>query len=265
MADRQKLDFLILRYVPDAVKGEFVNIGVLLLGDGFADVRLTTDWRRVRCLDPDVDLEMLETFAREIRSQLQNSVDRESALKRLTDSFSGVIQVSGPAACLGAEPAEEIETLVRMYLEKPLRPGKREVSSRQRILSEMQRSFEAANVWKHMHKEIAVSRYTDSGDPLKIDCGYRPNGIIKMFHAVPLVTNPDLAKILAFSYGQMSSGIQIKEQASSSLTAIVEDNLDRSNAAIGFALTTLERAQIGVAEVGSMPAIAEQARLELHL
>ncbi len=55
MADLRQLEFFLLRYVPDAVKDEFVNIGLVMIeaganGDGFADVRFTRDWRRVRCL-----------------------------------------------------------------------------------------------------------------------------------------------------------------------------------------------------------------------
>ncbi|HVH85601.1 MAG TPA: DUF3037 domain-containing protein [Terriglobales bacterium] len=47
-------DFLLMRYVPDPFKNEFVDIGVLLLGRdiGYAGVRFTRDWARVRCLDP---------------------------------------------------------------------------------------------------------------------------------------------------------------------------------------------------------------------
>ena len=50
MADLRQLEFFLLRYVPDAVKDEFVNIGVVMLepganGAGFADVRFTRDWR----------------------------------------------------------------------------------------------------------------------------------------------------------------------------------------------------------------------------
>lgn len=53
MADSLKqLEFMLIRYVPDAVKDEFVNIGVLLLNGDSADLRFTRDWRRVRCLDP---------------------------------------------------------------------------------------------------------------------------------------------------------------------------------------------------------------------
>lgn len=265
MTEKGQYELLILRYVPDAVKGERVNVGVLLLGDGFADIRMTTDWRRLECLDPDVDTEVLQSLGREIHKWLQEPDGRAAVTKLLNESFSGLIEVSPSKGDLGAQPLEEIEKIARIYLEKPLQPGKRELGARQRILSSMQRSFEQAGVWEHMLKEIAVSRYTETGDPLKIDCGYRPNGIVKMFHAVPLRTNPDLAKILAFSYAQMSVGIKLKEQAASSLTAVVEDSLDRSEPKIAFAFTTFERAQIAVAKVGSMRVIAEQARLELGL
>ena len=54
----------------------------------------------------------------------------------------------------------------------------------------MREAFEQAGVWKHkqMRKRIAVAEYTHPGDPLKIDCGYRPNGEVKLFHAVSLAS-----------------------------------------------------------------------------
>ena len=46
MAERKQLEFFLLRYVPDAVKDEFVNIGVVMVetgakDGGFAEVRFT--------------------------------------------------------------------------------------------------------------------------------------------------------------------------------------------------------------------------------
>jgi len=72
MAEKHQCEFFLLRYVPDAVRNEFVNIGVLLVeaDAGFADIRLTKDWRRVRCLDSDVDVEMLEAIGREVGRRL---------------------------------------------------------------------------------------------------------------------------------------------------------------------------------------------------
>ncbi len=95
MADFRQCDFFLLRYVPDVVKGEFVNVGVVLLenasGDGgpsagsgqvFTDVRFTRDWRRVRCLDPEVDIELMESYEAELRRLLESRVAGDHQLSR---------------------------------------------------------------------------------------------------------------------------------------------------------------------------------------
>src|SRR5271155_2592473 len=105
MADLRKLEFFLLRYVPDAVKDEFVNIGLVMLepganGAGFADVRFTRDWRRVRCLDPQADIEMLEALERDVLLRLADTHDREVLVQKLQESMSNVIQLSSTKACL---------------------------------------------------------------------------------------------------------------------------------------------------------------------
>jgi hypothetical protein len=60
---RRNCEFQLLRYVPDAVRNEYVHIGVILREQGSkagAEVRFTRDWRRVRCLDPGADTALLE-------------------------------------------------------------------------------------------------------------------------------------------------------------------------------------------------------------
>ena len=88
-------------------------------------------------------------------------------------------------------------------------------------------------------KNVPVAEYTYSGDPLKIDVSYRPNGIIQMLQAVSLDTNIDGAKALSFSYPQLVDGISKKEVAGASLTAVVDDNLDRNDPEVEFALGIL--------------------------
>jgi hypothetical protein len=271
MADLKKLEFFLLRYVPNAVKDEFVNIGVVMLeptanGAGFADVRFTRDWRRVQCLDPGVDVDMLESLERDFRGLLAETRDREMLLRTVEDSFSNVIQLSATKGCLAEEPAKEMEMLARLYCEGPMkRAAGREASGRQRILRTMRDAFEQAGVWALLRTEIAVEQYTHKGDPLKIDCGYRPDGVVKMFHAVSLAASLDAAKVLAFSYPQIAEGIARAEGASTLLTAVVENDLNRKDEGIGFALATWEKSRIAVAAVAEMPSIAEQARRELRV
>src|SRR5579864_331904 len=268
--DRQ-CEFFLLRYVPDAVKDEFVNIGVLLLesgsngaSEGYADVRFTNDWRRVRCLDPDADLELLKQLEDELKRELATVSNREKVRQRLQDSLSNVLQLSTVKACLTESPEQEMERLFRMYLERPRVGGRIGESSRQVIQKQMRRAFEDAGVWGLMSKRIPVARYTRAGDPLKIDCGYRPNGVLKLIQAVSLESDIDGAKVLAYSYPAIRTGIRRVENANAELTAIVEPDLDSSNEAIGFALAILQENEIKIGTSKDLPTIADTARRELR-
>lgn len=268
MVERRKCEFFLLRYVPDAVKDEFVNLGVVLYdgsdAGGFADVRFTRDWKRVRCLDPDVDVELFEALEADIREQLSQGADREWLLKKMEDSFSNAIQVTAPKAVLAESPQEEIGRLAEIYLERGRRAG-RVATGRQVLVARMRDAFERDGVWPLMRKAVPVAEYTHRGDPLRIDCGYKMNGTVKLFHAVSLETDVNLAKVLAFSYPKIREGIANSEKADTRLTAIVEADLAQDNEAIAFALATLRGSEIGVATVADLPAIAERARVELRI
>ena len=74
MRERLPCEFFLIRYVPDVVKGEFTNIGVLLREAGRDDsavVRFTRDWTRVRCMDADADIGLLEGLEGEIAARLR--------------------------------------------------------------------------------------------------------------------------------------------------------------------------------------------------
>jgi Protein of unknown function (DUF3037) len=270
MADERQLEFFLLRYVPNAVKDEFVNLGLVLIesgakSSGFVDARFIRDWRRVRCLDPDVDIEMLEALEREVQTHLQDTHSREVLLKRLTDSFSNLIQVSPMKACLAVEPAKELETLANLYVEAPLRKTIRIISGRQQILAKMRDAFEQAGVWKNLMHSVPVTRYTKPGDPLKFDFAYRIGESMKIFHAVSLKTSVDQAVIMASRYPSIAKGIYRyrNEQVTSILTTIVDDALDRKDEQVQFALAMMNEAGIQVEAAARMPAIAEMARQEL--
>jgi hypothetical protein len=268
MADLKKLEFFLLRYVPDAVKDEFVNVGVVMLesstnGEGFADARFTHDWRRVRCLDPQADIEMLEALERDIRGQLHEARNREALLRKLDDSFSNLIQVSPTKACLAQEPEKEMETLARLYFEGPKRIKGLVSSERQRILGTMRSAFEQAGIWPLVMKDIPAAPYTKAGDPFKFDFGYRVGDQIKFFQAVSLKTSVEQAIMLAARYPKIARGVNLTAQANPSLTAVVDDDLDRSKSEVRFALGALEEEKIQVAVLAEMPLIAARVRLEL--
>ena len=132
MTDRLQCRFFVLRYAPDAVKNEFINVGLVLLPPaGGAQVRFTRDWSRVLCLDPEADVEMLQALEKDLRDQLREmNGDHDLILRRIQDSFSNAIQPSEFQACLAASPMAEADELARLYLERPRR---RQRAERRRV------------------------------------------------------------------------------------------------------------------------------------
>jgi hypothetical protein len=232
-------------------------------GDGFADVRFTRDWRRVRCLDPQADVDMLAALERDIRGQLATTREREVLLRRLEDSFSNVIQLSPAKGCLAEDPVAEIEMMASMYLEAAKVGGKREVSGRQRILAVMRDAFEQARVAKFV-LPVPVATYTKPGDPFQFDFGYRVAGEIKLFHAVSLKAGVDSAVLLAARYPRIAPVMSKVAGAAPMLTAVIDDDLDRAEESIQFALGMMEDEKIRIAVAAEMPMLAEVARRELR-
>ena len=138
----------------------------------------------------------------------------------------------------------------------------------------MRTQFERAGVWALMRKRIAASIYTQAGDPLKIDCGYRPNGVIKMFHAVSLDADVEAAKVLAWSAPRLTEGVARVESARLELTAVVEplravsaedDTTTEAAERYKFGVDTMESQQIRVVTMNDLARAAETARIDLRL
>lgn len=259
----------VIRYMPNALKGELLNLGIMVRernvdGGGFADVRFTRDWRRVRCFHPDADLELLQALEAEFRDLLNSGAEGEAIMAKLNSYLSNAILLETPAAVLAESASAELAKLAPMYLETAA-SARQTLTGARRIRASMQSTFESAGVWPLMRKRIPVAQYTASGDPLKIDCGYKPNGVIKLFQAISLMSDIDSAKSLALSYPDLREAIARTDNAATELTAIVEDNVDPALPAIAYAVGKLRHAQINVRPEAELPHIAAQARQDLRL
>jgi len=276
---RRECEFQLIRYAPLGLRNEFVHVGVLLREQGpfqeakpRLELRFTRDWRRVRCLDPDADTSLLEGMESELRSRLGNDPDGK-LMRIVEESFSNNVQVTEAKAYLAESLPAGIEELMRIYVDPPKRERLPRLSGRAAIQSTMRAEFEHAGVWDLLRKRIAASDYTRPGDPLRIDAGYRPNGIIKMFHAVSLEPGLDLAKVLAFSAAALRTGVERVEKAGLELTAIVEpvskiagaEQDSERLAMYRFGVETMEEAQIRVLTTADMNRVAETARRDLRV
>lgn len=284
MAEPRECEFFLVRYVPDPVKNEFVNVGVMLReahGGGAADragateVRFTRNWARARCIDPEVDVGMLEGLESEIRRRLSEAEpDVPPMMSLIGDTFSNLVQVTQADYCLADSMAAKMEQLMELYVEPRKRHAvERRSVGRQAIYGQMRSQFERAGVWDLMRKRIAAANYTRPGDPLRIDCGYRPNGVVRMFHAVTLEGDLEMAKVLAFSMAAIREGVMRREGAGLELTAIVEPLMevrggqeegDRT-AQYRFGVESMEGQDIRVLTTSDLPRIAEAVRIDLRV
>jgi hypothetical protein len=273
VAERIQCEFSLIRYVPDVVKGEFANIGVVLREagqDGAAQVKFTRDWSRVRCIDPDVDTALLESLEEEIALRLkfgvQLKVNAKPVLETLKDTLSNSVQLTEMRGTLAESMPAEMEQLLRMYVEALKAPALRKKrSGRAAVVSDMRNAFENAGVWRLMRKRIAASEYTQVGDPLKIDCGYR-NGKVKMFQAVSLENDVEGAKGLAYSIAALRKGVEESEQAELELTAVVERVATVSDEEqYRFGLSVMESEGIRVLTIADLDRVAETAKRELRV
>jgi len=278
LAERVQCEFFLIRYVPDVVKGEFANIGVLLREAGRDDsavVRFTRDWTRVRCMDADADIGLLEALEGEIGARLR-TVGRDApgiktVMEILEDTLANSVQMTEVRACLAESLPAEIEQLMKMYVEPLKVKTERKRTGRAAIAGAMRTEFERAGVWGLMRKRISASLYTRAGDPMKIDCGYRPNGVIRMFQAVSLEGDVEAAKGLAYSAPQLMEGVQRVESVRLELTAIVEplravsDTEDEAMERYRFGVEAMERQEIRVVTLNDLARVAETARVELRV
>ena len=273
--DRRACEFRLLRYVPDAVRNEYVHIGVILREQGSheaAEIRFTRDWRRVRCLDPEADTALLEGMESELRRRFLAEPDG-NLMRLLTESLSLNVQMTEPKGYLAESLPAGMEELMRLYVEPPPRERVPRLSGRAAIQAKMRGEFERAGVWDLLRKRIAASEYTRPGDPLRIDAGYRPNGMIRMFHAVSLEPGVEMAKVLAFTAAELRAGVARVEKAELELTAVIEpaaklgasdeepDRLEMYR----FGVETMEEHQIRVLTTSDLGRVAETARRELRV
>jgi hypothetical protein len=268
MAERRQLEFFLLRYVPDVVKGEFVNFGLVAIENGpngadLIDVRFTKDRSRILCLDPQADLEVLTKLQEEIQRESGLTRDMAALLRRMEDSFSGVVQISAVMPVVTERTAlAEIEEVARIFLESPKVRRVREPAGRQKILETMRNEFEEAGVLNLLNA-VPAAPYSKAGDPFEFDFGYRVGSEMKLFHAVSMRGSVDAAVTLAARYPKIATAMAQLTATTPLLTVVVEDGLDRGRNEVGFALEMMEESRIRVAKAGEMAGISETARREL--
>jgi len=219
--------YYLVRYVPHVEREEFLNIGLFLhcAEEQFLDCLITPDLRRIKRFHPQADLELLRNLQNHFEQQIQEHEDNlPGFLEGMQQSLSHVIQLAPARPVLAAEPPALLPQLFERLV------GKRQADfpaadTRMRIKQRLVEALRRARVFtdKRFEKRIPAAPLTHPGDPFHFDFGYRPpmaagkpNGHLKLIHALSLHRDYELASVLALTLGYVRS----KQPAE--LTAIIE-------------------------------------------
>jgi hypothetical protein len=203
MADESKLKkcaLFTVRYVPDLLRNESVNIGIFLHSpqERYLGCLFTDDFRRVKRFHPGADVELLRELQPDFEDQIENHEgELENYIQTMRESFSNLIQIAEPCICLLAEPQNELQSLFSRYVgERPASAPAED--TRFRVKQRLTAALSEAGVWEHLEKRIPVARWTHAGDPFTFDYGYtplrvegKPNGHVHFIHAHSLKRDVD--------------------------------------------------------------------------
>jgi Protein of unknown function (DUF3037) len=259
--DGRTYAYHLLRYMPNLVRDEWVNIGVLVFDPYTGERRLRMieepeEYARVRRLHPQADEELLRALRDNLENrfatatQLFSGNDHEEGnartdwlklLGKWNDTLSIVLQLAPQKGVAGATDLDaETERLYADHV-APLRgaarvgaPGTRGV-----IRSYCAQVLKQARLWERMEKGVRAAEFTFLGDPMRLDYAYRRNGTRGFVQALSVSRAPRDTKELAYTAEHIR-----KKVKSAEFTAVTDVHLLADNERHRFVQETLRDAGV---------------------
>ena len=265
--------YRVLRYVPNVVRDEWVNIGVLLeetpaalasrtrLRRAVRVIESDADFARIRRIHPDANEQLLRSLEHQIDMESGDTQDTaERYLQRLDQSLSQTLQLSPPTAVFGENFDAELDRLFHDHVAAPrsARGGILE-NTRRWIRTRLNDILRRHRVLDKMQRSVRVEEFTQPGDPFRIDYAYRYNGTRGYIQTVPLAAHPSQAKVLAYTAESIR-----KRQAQSQFAAITDGEPSRENQRHQFVVRLFEEQDIALVPVQTADRFIESLRPRLR-
>jgi len=262
--------YRILRYTPNLIRDEWVNIGVLLeeipAGEDTPSSRRMVrvieepaEIARVRKLHPNADDELLRALPTEFDIRLAASAaEVDTYLEKLDQTLSNLLQLSPAKGLLALDFDVELDRLYHDHVTPPSRArGGLVESTRSWIKQRLNDVFKRRRV-PPLDRNIRVDKYTHAGDTFKLDYRYH-NGVRGYLHSVALGRDAANAKVLAYT----AERIRIQEPQSE-FTAVTEMEPARDNPRHQFIVRLFEDQQIALVPLNRVEKFAEELRMRLQ-
>jgi Protein of unknown function (DUF3037) len=263
----QSCAYHVVRYQPNLIRDEWVNIGVLLFipgrgpgggpGEGPSTGRVRQRWleepadlARLRRLHPAADEELLLALPAEFDRQFAGrEMETEAILEKFDDTLSNAVQLAPRKGLLARDPDAEIDRLFREQVE-PVREPRRgvvEIRTRSDVRARAADFFRTEKILRLMQRGVRVEEFTAPGDPMRIDFSYRRNGTRGFVHSVALGRDPGQAKLLAYTAGAIRERISHSE-----FLAVTEREPASGNVRDRFVSGILAEGDIRVVPLGEL-------------
>ena len=265
--NRNTYIYRVLRYTPNLVRDEWVNIGIILQDPARNRIQArlieeTPEFARVRKLHPNADEDFLRALPGDFEAQFAGPSEAASAyLDNLRDTLANVLQLSPQTGVLAEDFDAELDRLYRDRVAPPRRAGRTAPieNTHAWIRTKLNDVFHRRGILKKMTSRVRVEDFTEPGDPFKMDYAYRSNGTRGYLHALSLGRDPAQAKVLAYT----AARIRVR-QAASEFAAITEIEPGRDNPRHQFVARLLSEQQIQIVPLNRIEAFAEQLRTRLN-
>ncbi len=237
--------YRVLRYTPNLVRDEWVNIGVLVFDPETGERRLRMieepeEYARVRKLHQHADEELL----RRLRDDLENrfatatqlfagtvltaetaQADWLRLLSKWDETLSNALQLAPQKGVFANDLDAETERLYGDHVAPERRVGRVGApGSRGVIRSYCAQVLKQARIWERMEKSVRASEFTFVGDPMRLDYGYRRNGTRGFVQSLSVTRAPADAKLLAYTVERIRSKVNSSEFTAVTDVALVAEN-----------------------------------------
>jgi len=248
--------YRVLRYIPNLVRDEWVNIGVLVFDPQTGERRLRLieepeEYARVRRLHPQADEELLRALRDDLENRFATATQlfsgnghgegnaRTDWLKLLgkwDDTLSNALQLAPQKGVQGARDLDSEAD--RLYADHvaPQRGAARvgAAGTRSAVRSYCAQVLRQARLWERMEKGVHAAQFTFPGDPMRLDYAYRRNGTRGFVQALSVSRAPADAKLLAYTAGHIREKVNSAE-----FTAVTDVHLLADNERHRFVQATL--------------------------
>lgn len=244
--------YRILRYTPNLVRDEWVNIGVLVFDEQSGERRLRLieeeeEFRRVRRLHPRADEALLRRLRDDLEDRFQsaalqnNGGDWQHLLVKWDDTLSNALQLAPQKGALAGDLDAELERLYADHIavqRAPVRAGT--PGSRAQIRSYCSQVLRQAQLWGRIEKSVRAAEFTFPGDPMRLDYSYRRNGTRGFVQALSVTRAPADAKLFAYTAQHITAKAHLKTE----FAAVTDVQLRDENERHCFVRDTLRDAGI---------------------